>query len=317
MIETFRAKNGVSDETWIAEWLKLRTVDVTSTEVAALYNLSPYTTHLELWHRKKNAVISEGIDSERTRWGLRLQDAIAKGIAADQGWVISPLAEYMRVPEMRVGCSFDYSIGDEGILEIKNVDGLVYKNEWFEDDGLEAPPHIELQLQMQFLVSGRKFGYVGALVGGNRIILIRREPVPDVINSIKAKVAAFWESIAQDVQPRPQFPEDIKFISRLYGSSTPGKAIQSDPEIENLVVEYKAATDRAKKAEEQRDIVKSRLLMQIGDAEKVFGSNFSISAGVTNGGHIEYERKAFRNFRVNFKREKPLKIEPNSGGNYG
>ena len=38
-------------------WLQQRAKDVTSTEVSALFGLSPYMTEFELWHRKANAEI--------------------------------------------------------------------------------------------------------------------------------------------------------------------------------------------------------------------------------------------------------------------
>ena len=35
-----------------AEWLAMRRQDVTSTETAALFGLSPYTTAFEVWHQR-------------------------------------------------------------------------------------------------------------------------------------------------------------------------------------------------------------------------------------------------------------------------
>ena len=38
------------------EWLDLRKKDITSTDVAALFNLSPYKTEFELYHEKLSGV---------------------------------------------------------------------------------------------------------------------------------------------------------------------------------------------------------------------------------------------------------------------
>ena len=51
------------------EWLKLRTLDVTSTESPALFGLSPYMTKFELWHRKKSGEVYTIKDNERMFWG--------------------------------------------------------------------------------------------------------------------------------------------------------------------------------------------------------------------------------------------------------
>lgn len=74
------------------EWLKKRLDDITSTEVSALFGLSPYSTEFELWHRKKSREVVELASNERMVWGSRLESAIAGGIASDQGWEVSPPA---------------------------------------------------------------------------------------------------------------------------------------------------------------------------------------------------------------------------------
>ena len=170
------------------EWLELRKNDITSTEVSALFGMSPYMTEFEVWHRHKNNITSSFKENDRTVWGDRLETAIAKGIAKDNKWNVIPKKEYMRREDIRAGSSFDYAIVDlikneEGkmigwtetsLLEIKNVDSLIFKENWIIEDGelVEAPPHIELQLQHQLMVSGIDKGYIGALIGGNKIKVI-------------------------------------------------------------------------------------------------------------------------------------------------
>jgi len=121
-----------------SEWLALRTKDITSTDVAALFGLSPYCTLFELWHRKKNLTSVDFEATEWVKWGQRLQDSIAAGVAEDNGWVIRRMSEYVRIPELRIGASFDFSIETEyerpsetfekGLLEIKNVDSLAFRD---------------------------------------------------------------------------------------------------------------------------------------------------------------------------------------------
>ena len=38
-------------------WLENRLLDVTSTEVSALFNLNPYITEFELYYQKKDKVV--------------------------------------------------------------------------------------------------------------------------------------------------------------------------------------------------------------------------------------------------------------------
>lgn len=285
-------------------WLKCRAQDITSTESAALFGLSPYMTAFELWHRKKSGKYLDDENQFKT-WGKRLQDAIAYGIAEDEGWKIRSMPNYMRIPELKLGASFDYQIGRKGLLEVKNVDSFAFKNDWLIEDGAtEAPPHIEIQAQHQLAVSGRKFINIGALVGGNRRIVIYREPSETIINAIKAKVADFWKSIDEEREPAPNFSDDAAFLSELYVNAVKGKVLDArgDLELNALALEYEKCRKEKSDAENRQAAIKAEILTRIGDSAKVFGDEFHITAGTVGASIIEkYERKPYRMFRVSLK----------------
>jgi hypothetical protein len=65
---------------------------------------------------------------------------------------------------------------------------------------------------------------------------------------------------------------------------------------------YKRASDAAKAADEAKAGCKARLLTLIGDAEKVKGEHYSISAGVIGEAEIAYKRQAYRNFKINWRK---------------
>lgn len=288
-------------------WHELRAMDITSTDIAALFNLSPYMTYYELWHRKKNQTVVEFEETEWVKWGKRLQGTIANGIAEDNKWTIRPMDEYIRIPSYRIGSSFDFAIGDDGILEVKNVFGIVFKNEWISQGGnIEAPPHIEIQAQHQLLTSGRKENYIGALISGNKIICFKREPDLAIHEAIKSKVAAFWESIDANREPTPDFKADADFITKLNQFAEPGKLLNAmgDAKLAGLVRDYKEWGDQAKAAQDEKDGIKAQILTLIQDAEKVVGDGYTISASLKPPTLVEaYTRKAFRDFRVFLKKE--------------
>ena len=286
-----------------AEWLQLRTQDITSTEVSALFGCSPYATGFELWHSKKSQTISDIPTSERMKWGTRLQDAIAVGIAEEQGWIIRRMSEYGRIPELRMGASFDFAIEPDGLLEIKNVDSLQFKDDWLIDGkNIEAPPHIELQVQHQLAVSGKAYAYIGALVGGNTLKLIKREPMPAVIEAIKEKVAAFWKSIEENIEPIPIWPQDAGAVIKMAYYAEPGKIIVAPEETQAMAEEYRRLGGIIKEADAGRETLKAQILLAIGDAERVNGQGYTISAGITGEAEIAYTRKAFRNFKITWKK---------------
>ena len=291
------------------EWLRLRLEDVTSTEVSCLFDISPYSSRFELWQRKKNKMILDIEPNQRMLWGTRLEAAIANGVAEDMGLKVTPMKQYMRLPQWRIGSSFDFAIGDDGLMEVKNVDSLAYKDGWLiNGDSVEAPPFIELQVQNELLVSERKYCLLAALIGGNRVTLIKREADENIHNAIKAKVAAFWESIDANKEPEPDFKADADFISKLQGYAEPGKVLQAaaDERMAALVRDYKEWGNKVSSAQAEKDGIKAQLLTLIGDAEKVIGSGWTISAGVKPPTLIEaYTRKGFRDFRIFIKKEKP------------
>jgi len=294
------------------EWQRLRARDITSTESAALFGLSPYVTPFELWHRKRAGEIVELEPNERMKWGTRLQDPIAAGIAEDQGWKIQRRAQYERLPDRRLGASFDFTIlggdGGDGLLEVKNVDPLVLRDEWVvDDDEVEAPPHIEMQVQHQLMVSGLRYAYIGALVGGNRAFLIRREPAAEIHESILARAGDFWRSVDAGNPPKPDFSRDADFIARLYRDVRPGRVIDvsGDAEVAELVAGYRQHKAAIDEHEAGRKEIKARLLTKIGDAEKALGKGFSISAGAVKSTRVEaYDRAGYRDFRVTVKKSK-------------
>lgn len=299
-------------------WLECRTKDITSTEISALFGISPYMTEFELYHRKKAGDIVKLEENERMKWGNALQDAIAAGVAEEQGWTVRKMTEYIRNPDLQIGASFDFSIETEherlkdnfeqGLLEIKNVDGLQFKKEWLEDDegDVEAPLHIEIQVQHQLMVSGRSYAYIAALIGGNRLQLIKREANPKVFTAIQNKVVTFWQNIKDGVEPQPNFERDAEYIAQLYKYAEPGKLLVVDEEsrVLTLAEQYNTHATAMKEADAKRKAVKAEILTLIGDAEKVQGPGFSISAGIVGESPRNFIMPAYRNCRIYWKGDK-------------
>lgn len=307
----------ITDE---ATWLQARARDLTSTEVAALYGMNPYVTEFELWHRKRLGQVEGKADTERMKWGRRLEAAIAAGVAEDHGWIAKPRKIYQRLPEQRLGCSFDWEAerdGQLGLMEIKNVDRRIYDDQWTEDgDQVLAPPHIELQLQVQLLVSGLSWGAIIPLVGGNTSKVLLRTPDAVVQQDIKNRAAAFWASIDAGMEPQPNYIKDAEYIrEELRKSAAVGTVMAADEEMDADMQALIDAQIRLRACEDAVDALKAKMIYRAGSAAKVIGRYGSISCGMTEAvppklitpdmvGQPIGGRRAFRNFRVNPKKEK-------------
>lgn len=296
------------------EWLNLRLNDVTSTEVSALFGCNPYMTEFELYHMKKNKQVVSLEPNERMTWGTRLEQAIAEGIAADRGWVIQKMDNYINNPDLRIGASFDYfgwgSKDDSPeplnfIVEIKNVDYLQYKDKWIDDGiNLEAPPHIELQVQQQMLLTGCEKAYICALISGNQTVVIERFKNEAIQNAIIKKVRKFWQDIESNVEPVPNLERDASFVISQFDEVEAGKIINADDEICSLANAYKSMTHLEAQAAKSKEIIKAKLLMKMQTAEKVKSELFTISTSNVAASEYVVKRKEYRSFRINFKKEK-------------
>lgn len=265
------------------EWLSLKAQDVSSTEVSALFNMSPYLTKFELFHVKKNQQIIEIEDNDRMKWGRRLEDTIAQGFAEDYGLFIRKKDEYMRhflVP--RMSASFDYEIigldhnppnystglnpyraaflqYGPGLLEIKKVDSLIYKNNW---EPTEAPPHIEFQVQQQMEVANLEWCVICPLVGGNEIKPFIRYRNKDMGASFITYILNFYDDIKANKAPSPDYAKDAEFIIELYRKA--GQAVYV-PEgskqaiLDQLCQQYKEAAANEANADDIKQIIKAKI----------------------------------------------------------
>ena len=130
------------------QWHDLRAAHVGGSEVAALFNEHKQLTHWELHHIKGGDLPPHDLsDNERVFWGNVMEPAIARGIAEQHGWNIRKVRRYFSSDEVRgYGCTPDFEIvaheDGPGVLEIKAVDWLVYK-QW------EGEPPLSFLLQLQ------------------------------------------------------------------------------------------------------------------------------------------------------------------------
>lgn len=301
-----------------AEWHALRAEDVTSTESPALFGLSPYLTEYELHWRKREPSAVQMEPTERMTWGLRLQGAIAAGVAEDRHWLIEDQSRrYYRHPRApRMGCSLDYIVEDvarlgdvRGIMEVKNLDALTYRDGWtlHEDGEIEAPAHIEMQVQHQLEVTGLNWAAIVALVGGNTARVLIRERDDEIGRRIVSAVAAFWRAVDTATPPPPDFGRDAEFVRARCQTVRPRPEpvdLRANNRLAEVCAAYKRAAAAEKAAKTEKDAAGAEILTLIGDAEKAMAVGFNISAGIVPGAHIEFDRAPSRRLTVTPRKEK-------------
>lgn len=301
-------------------WLEMRTKNLNSTEISALFGANQYLSEYELWHKKKDPTLDTLKDNERMMWGRKLESVIAEAAAETLGLQIEPFKDYWYIPKYRIGSSFDYIQAPingvySTLLECKNVDAMAFNKNWIEHSSevdsqgfsnIEAPPYIEFQVQHQMLVSGFSTCLLCVLVGGNQLKITKRDCDLDLQELILKKASKFWRSIEDNKPPKIDYEKDSQFIIKLYNHAEPNKTIEATFDIDALVSAYNSTSKAIKEFESQKEMYKAQILENIGDAEKVRGQKYSISAGITPEAQVSYLRKSFRNFKINNKKEEEV-----------
>lgn len=314
-----------------ADWLGARKKFITSTEVAALFGAGSFIkTPFELFHLKSGTVEPPTFDENtRVKWGVRLESAIAHGIADDLGLVVEPMKCFMTVPEFYLAASFDFRIvglvdGVEdnearrmfrehgtGLLEIKNIDSLQFKRSWLDDgETLEAPVQYEFQVQTQMEVADLNWAILAPLVGGNMprpIIRLRDRAVGE---AIRMKALDLWQRVARQDPPAPDFSKDGATIAQVYRDNDGSAVDLSDnARLAELCRIYKRAGDDEKAAKAKKDAAKAEILTIIEHAKSVTATGFKISAGTNKSSFRAYWRNESERISISLTKVAGAQVE--------
>ena len=266
-----------------AAWHAARLKAVGGSEVAALFDVQPEyaLSRYALWHVKAGNAPPPEVNNERVRWGLRLEHAIAAGVAEDNGWTVVPGGHVTDPTTPGMACTLDFVVHDPkrpdpGCLEIKNVDWMVHRRTW--TDG-EPPLHIGLQLQHQLACTGYTWGVVAGLVGGNEPVLYPYEVKPELIAEIRRRVTAFWQSIAEGREPPVDGSDGAAAVIRAMYPGVVDEEVDlsADNEAPDLCARFLKAAAAAKAAEAERDQCKNALMAKAGEHKRVRFQGYRMS----------------------------------------
>jgi predicted phage-related endonuclease len=257
---------------------------VGASEVAALFDASPWLTKFELWHRKNGTIDTPDFGgNERIEWGIRLERVIIE--AARDRYSYSLLDTPKRLdngkglgghPDQRVFCPVRKS---RGILEVKTADWLVAKK-W----GDEPPLNYLLQNQSYQGLDGCAWGDVIVLVGGNELRRFQYDFRPKIYADIEARVAAFWQSIRAGKAPKPDYSRDGETLADVYGEPDDTVIdLRRDNRSGILAATFLDAKEREKAAKVEAETAKAELVDKIGTNGAAMLEGYRIGAGMTKG----------------------------------
>jgi hypothetical protein len=138
-----------------ASWAQMRRGDLTASRIAALFEQHPFLSRRALAEQLRG--VTRRIDTYSMRCGRILEPGVAVALSeARPEWKLTKATSYHRLPELRIGGTPDYFVGDDGLVQI----GTISPAEWQE----EPPLYKIIQTHCELLVTGRRYGWLAIML---------------------------------------------------------------------------------------------------------------------------------------------------------
>lgn len=246
----------VRDQT---HWHELRSQHVGASEVAALFDMSPFTTLWQLWMEKSGKLPPEDLSGNKSvQAGTFLESGIANWAAHRWDMKIEKVVDYYTADDCPgMGASLDFQTDGGHPVEIKwsaHGDGWEYEG----DTITCAPDNYVLQVLHQMACTDAEYGWLIALIRNEP----RRMKVPrsvEIISKIKSHVAKFWDSVSCGAEPPVDFDKDGEAVVRLL-DFVPMSEVTLTTEHAHLFQTYLENAAIEKEAKAKKDAAKTELL---------------------------------------------------------
>lgn len=246
----------VRDQT---HWHEIRSQHIGGSEVAALFDMSPFTTLWQVWMEKSGKLPPEDLSGNKSiQAGTFLESGIANWAAHRWDMKIDKVVDYFTADDCPgMGASLDFQTDGGHPVEIKwsaHGDGWEYEG----DTITSAPDNYVLQVLHQMACTGAEYGWLIALIRNEP----RRMKVPrseEIISKIKSHVAAFWDSVRAGQEPPVDFNKDGEAVVRLL-DFVPMSDITLGDEHAHLFQKYLDNAAIEKEAKAKKEEAKTELL---------------------------------------------------------
>ncbi len=251
------------------QWLEERRKGIGSSDIAALFGVSPYASPLSVYASKLGFDMDCHTPAEkiRLRVGRELEPMVCElaGCSVRRNTSSIPMKDNEHIRSTPDGWSMRDRNGlDEGVFEAKVV-GEHAPSTWHH--GVVPQDH-ELQVRHQMLVTGRTHGVIAALLIGPSKLLVRDiEWDPDVADAIKAKCDQFWfEHVVPRIPPPADgHPATARAIKALHTSDS-GLMVELDVASLIHAQNLSTAKERISEIDDYKSETENKLKLSMGDA---------------------------------------------------
>lgn len=226
-------------------------------------------------------------------WGNVMEDVVAKEFKKRTGlYVEKANAIFQHQEHDFMIANVDrliYCDEGTGVLECKNVSEYK-KGEW---EGDEAPIMYILQLQHYLAVLGLEFGYLVALVGGNKFFMKRYERDDELISDMIEAEKEFWERYVKGGEEPPIGGSEsaADLLNTLYPTAIDNEIIYLDDYAES-VERRKVLLEKKKALETEIKEIENNIKLNMKERELAFAGQYKISW--KNYSTNRFDSKAFK-----------------------
>lgn len=259
-------------------WLAARKKSVGASEVAALFDCSPWVSQLGLYERKALGDVQQG-ENLAMRFGQYFERGIVEAFGSVSGFDATPYTTERRVwrHECGLAATLDGVVWGGGLttdypLEAKNV-SYIKKDEWGDvayEQTREAegaiPLHYQVQVQAQMLCTDADVAFLAALIGDYDFRWYRIEAHPPFQEKIVERVTEFWRRVEQNDPPEPDGSDDSKRALSSLCKEDSGEVVQLPPAFVELDQQREVLSDHLKRLNTEKQEIDNKIKAAIGTA---------------------------------------------------
>jgi len=242
------------------EWLLARCRGLGGSDIAAVAGLNPWKSPLGVYLDKIGEAPADTA-GEAAYWGNILEDAVAREFAARTGFRVrrrNAILQHPEHPWMIANVDREvFTPEGRGILEVKTTSAFNARS-WDEEDE-RLPEHVMLQVQWYLGVTGAAFAYVAVLIGGQHYLHLRVEPDYELIESLIAIGAEFWQQVEARTPPDIDASVACEQVLKALYPEDDGTELYLPEESRILIEQYHLAKTTQKTAEENTRYVGNRI----------------------------------------------------------
>lgn len=266
------------------EWEQERRNSIGASELAAVMNLSPYATPLDVWKHKQG--VDRAFDPLLSFIGHESEHIIEKWVHRFSGLDVQLKPSFMaRSDEFPfIHASFDRVAYDPfTTFQFKTASSYV-GHKW--DEGI--PTDIRIQVQGEMLVAGTRRACVVVWIGGREFRLFWEDRDDRFINEQMIPAAAeLWDRVQRNDPP------PVSTIAEVNEITTEDRPVDlSDTAFETLE-RITVLNSDIKAQEEERDALKVILAQYVGTADTLTFAGQKVATWKQQKGRVGFDKEGF------------------------